>query len=74
MVSFSASNGKTLISYMPTCPSDARNTYSDAWGLGGRVVFGTNWIQIHFQPSWVEKGITFLELYPIVVTAHIFFL
>ncbi len=64
-------NGKMLISYMPTENSAMLNFYSDASKFGAGAIFGTQWIQIKYPSHWIKKGITFLELYPIVVMAHV---
>ncbi len=64
-------NGKAIISYFPSTNSRELNFYSDASFLGAGATFRNKWIQIVFPKHWSDRGIVYLELFPIVVMAHI---
>ena len=46
--------------------------YADACHKAGAGVFGDQWIRIPYPTEWKTRGITYLELYPLVVLAHMF--
>ena len=63
-------NGKFFIQYIPVLDSHMLNLYADASFQAGAAVFGSSWIRIPYPDNWKDLGIVFLELYPIVVMAH----
>ncbi len=65
-------NGRVFLDFMPVETSASINFYTDASFKGAGGVCGKHWFQFAYPPSWSERGITYLELYPIVVGAHIF--
>ena len=65
-------NGRSFITYYEMVSSESLNFYTDASFTAAGGVFGPDWFQIIFPESWRAKHITFLELYPIVVGAHMF--
>ncbi len=65
-------NGRVFIDYMPVESSESLNFYTDASYMGAGGTFKSQWFQIRYPEHWAERRITYLELYPIVVAAHIF--
>ncbi len=65
-------NCRALLRFPPIESSATLNFYTDASFLGAGCVFGESWFQIIFPKHWQSYHITFLELYPIIVAAHIF--
>ena len=65
-------NGRAFLDYHPIVTSESLNFYTDASFKGAGGVFGRKWFQIIYPESWAARKITYLELYPIVVAAHIF--
>ncbi len=65
-------NGRSFITYYETVTSETLNFYTDASFMAAGGVFGSEWYQILYPESWKAKHITFLELYPIIVGAHMF--
>ena len=46
--------------------------YTDASFMAGAGFFGRRWFIVKYPEAWHEYGITFLELYPIVVAVSLF--
>ncbi len=65
-------NGRGFIEFAEPEPSSELNFYTDASYEGAGGTFKSNWFQIRYPPHWREKHITYLELYPVVVAAHLF--
>ncbi len=65
-------NGRIFIDFMPVESSASLNFFTDASFKGAGGTFGSKWFQIAYPEHWAQKRITYLELYPIVVAAHMF--
>ncbi len=65
-------NGRVFIDYMPIESSETLNFFTDASFMGAGGVCGSQWYQIKYPPDWASRHITYLELFPVVVGAHIF--
>ena len=57
---------------MPVESSESINFFTDASFKGAGGVCGKDWFQIVYPEHWSKRSITYLELYPVVVGAHMF--
>ncbi len=65
-------NGRAFIQFFECASSESLNFHTDASFMAAGGIFGRKWYQIIYPESWKGLFITFLELYPIVVGAHMF--
>ena len=59
-------NGKHFLMYYPVQDANEINLHADASFKAGAATFKNEWIRIEYPESWSNKGITFLELFPLV--------
>lgn len=65
-------NGKSMFLEERFLSSSTLTLYTDAAkSLGFGAIYGSFWLYGLFPSSWRDFNITFLELYPIVLAAHI---
>ena len=65
-------NGKSFFLYDAVHTVDALQLYTDSSGsIGYGAVLGGHWLHGTWPDEWQAMDITFLELYPIVLSAHI---
>ena len=64
--------GGAFMDFFPSETSQTLKFYTDASFGGAGRIFGAQWFQITYPACWRELNITYLEMYPIVVAAHIF--
>ncbi len=67
-----AFNGRVFLDFMPIETSETLEFYTDASFAGAGGTFGRKWFQIVYPHHWMQKKITYLELYPVVVAIHLF--
>ena len=60
-------NGKSFFIKPVTLTSADLHFYSDASGKAAGAYYGSRWFYVVFPDEWVDLGITFKELYPIMV-------
>jgi hypothetical protein len=65
-------NGITIIRPPSVVHSDQINMAADASKTGFGATYGSSWIQGLWPPLWSTFHITFLELFPVYATIHIF--
>ena len=62
-------NGKSMIKYQPWVSSDCLHLFTDSVGFG--ALFQSHWVYGLWPDAWHTKGISFLELYPIMISLSI---
>ena len=64
-------NGTAIFKYDPWVSDECLHLFTDASGLGYGAVFGAHWFFGEWPLKWKTKPISFLELFPIVISIHL---
>ena len=65
-------NGKAFILYKEPVSAASLNLYTDAaQSIGFGATLGSHWLQSKWPESWKQFNISVLELYPILVSVHV---
>ena len=64
-------NGTAIFKYDPWISDECLHLFTDASGLGYGAVFGAHWVFGESPLKWKTQPISFLELFPIVISIHL---